>query len=857
MHRYIRGSLELIYTLPWRFAEIYRRDVGKYPSFVPVFYGGVKMSVKCDNHFLFSDFCYYDLDANTITDISTNNHTRNIPISGEERIVLRKLIEDYPKSVHKETLCKLIGGTCGEERIRKVIDKLKKRHKCLKEWLPRASQGEYRLQNPNGSNGKEKGIGREQQSVECTLKSTGICVRPNFVKEARQDIFAALDESFDESHVVFLQGIGGIGKSEAAKHWALKKKKERLFDTVVFAQLNSESENSNVQSLIADDTIFVIAGSFRVRDEEESMDVYFQRKLAKIKQITDERTLIIIDNYDIDDPKLAELFTGPYRLLVTTRNKQEGYDFPLIPVTEIQGTEYLKDIFFKNLGDEREDINREDPYIEKLFELVSNHTLTIEIIAKALVNSSDTLETLYQKIGNPEQYTLMRNVDGLVVRNFSEKALTSYECIRRLFNLSRLEQDEDFEYKSQVLVFLAAMPTRGIELSLFKKWSDNRIIRSKNSLVRKSWLRQDTVTGVKLISMHPLIREIVWSELNPTLGKCSLLITKIIEDDLLQIDGLFHQPIQVKKTYTNIAYSLFVSFPQYDLEYFDVYFTLQSIFSNCSKSELSINIAHGLLRKLEEVNETSTWRYGQLKGRIATLHAFYHRRLNQYIMSLYCDAESVMSQTAINENQLFSLALLYRNKCSVLCNAWFWGNTLPDIDTIGEAKACIEKGTGIIAELRGKLLIDTTLDLYLSTLLVWKSRIEIIGNNLSDAEKLIVAADEEFLRLGYRNASDKATVFDVMATIHGIQRDYDCEIYCLCKAQEICLEYFGKYYRSAIERATKLARAYQNNNQPEEAIKILTDYQKVAEEMLGSDAALSVAIRNQLNQLILFSNKNI
>ena len=113
------------------------------------------MSVKYDNHFLFSDTCYYDLDANTVTDISNDGQRKNIPISGEERTVLRKLIEDYPKAVHKERLCTLIGGICGEERIRKVIDKLKKRHKCLKDWLPRASQGEYRLQDPNGSRKKK------------------------------------------------------------------------------------------------------------------------------------------------------------------------------------------------------------------------------------------------------------------------------------------------------------------------------------------------------------------------------------------------------------------------------------------------------------------------------------------------------------------------------------------------------------------------------------------------------------------------------------------------------------------------------------------------------------------------------
>ena len=806
------------------------------------------MSVKCDNHFLFSDTCYYDLDANTVTDISNDSQRKNIPISGEERTVLRKLIEAYPKAVHKERLCTLIGGTCGEERIRKVIDKLKKRHKCLKDWLPRASQGEYRLQNPNGSSGMKVALEQVGKNAECTLKNTGICVRPNFVKEARLDIFDSLDKAFDESHVVFLQGIGGIGKSEAAKHWALQKKKERLFDTVVFAQLNSENENSNVQSLIADDTVFVISGAFRSRDEEETTEAYFQRKLAKIKQITDERTLVIIDNYDIDDPKLAELFTGPYRLLVTTRNKQAGYDFPLIPVAEIQEAEHLKDIFFKNLGDERDDIEREDPYIEKLFALVSNHTLTIEIIAKALVNSSDTLETLYQKIGDPGQHTLMRNVDGLVVRNFSEKALTSYECIRRLFNLSRLEQDEDFEYKSQVLVFLAAMPTRGIELSLFKKWSDNQIIRAKNSLVQKSWLRQDTIKGVKLISMHPLIREIVWSELEPGLDQCTLLVEKFMNDKLLGqgFDALYHQAREVKELYETVALSLLASFPHLDNRHIDFYFKLQMLFHYSARADYALSLANTIKEVLESANETNSWKYGHCLLRIGLAYEALLRDDKNAIVYLK-KARDSLERAAVLDEEWFKLGMTYRALATTYCRiAWDKKETIP----MTEIQEPLTLGDQIVVRLAATDFSKMRLGIFQGTLDVWRSKFEVICGNLDRAEMLINRAEEAFVRYSYANAMDKPAIFDIRALIHSVRKAYAEEIECLIAASRIHVDGFGEYHRAGIERGIRLATAYQNNGQPEESIKVLNHYQKIAEEMLGDDAALSVTIRNQLNQLL-------
>ena len=106
-----------------------------------------------------------------------------------------------------------------------------------------------------------------------------------------------------------------------------------------------------------------------------------------------------------------------------------------------------------------------------------------------------------------------------------------------------------------------------------------------------------------------------------------------------------------------------------------------------------------------------------------------------------------------------------------------------------------------------------------------------------------------FCRLGYTNASDKATIFDVKATIHGIRAEYDHEIACLLSAQKIYQKNFAEHHRSTIECAFKLATAYRNNGELAEAVKVLTHYQKVAAEMLGSDAAWSIKIQNLLNQL--------
>lgn len=802
---------------------------------------------RIKNCFYFSSQSYFDLISNNIVDTNNGIPAKYTPLSGAECSVLKILINNYPHSVPKEQLCTAISAACNEAEVRRVIDRLRKHHPQLNIWIPRARQGEYRLLEPAAPARPKASRTNSVPHVSCILKNTGICVRPHFVHAAREDVFCQLDDAFLDNHVVFLHGIGGIGKSEIAKHWALQKKREGIFDTVVFAQLNTDTNSSNVLSLITNDTVFVIGGEFRCRDDEETIEAYFQRKLAKIKQITDERTLIIIDNYDIDDQMMALLFTGTYLLLVTTRNKPGGYDFPIISVPEIQEVHHLKQIFFNNLDGDREDIQTDDPYIEKLFSLVSNHTLAIEIIAKSLVNSTDTPESLYQKINIPAHHSLIQNVDGVVERNFLDEPQSAFDCIRLLFSLSRLENDSDYEYKSQVLAFMAAMPTRGIELSLFNKWSNNKIIRAKNSLVQKSWLRQDTVKGVTFVSMHPLIREVIWNGLEPTLKKCSSIIDRFTQDKNGDIEFLYHQPKSTKDQYESVALSLLSAFPIHNLSSFDFYIKIQSILCACANVEIAFRLSNKLKNILEQEKQSETWRYAFVIYRIGAVYSTQYLEREDGI-AFYLNAEKQMRSTSKTNDEKTVLAILYREMAVASLRNRYLNNDSNQISA-EIIEDWLNKGNTIASNLLNSGLSNRHLNLYFGLTCVWYSRLEVYRGNLDLAVKLIDTAESEFVRYGYINAMDRTAVEDTRAMIHAAKGEYDLEIKCLTDSSQIYIDGFGKYNRSSIERAIKLAIAYQNNGQPAEAIQILTHYQKIAREMLGDDAKLTVIIRNQLELL--------
>ena len=777
-------------------------------------------------YFNFSETCYFDMQTNRLIDMQNN---KILSITGQQRTVLRKLIEEYPRAVDATTLGD--EARCSDEsRLRKVIKLLRDRHELIKECLQN-NRGEYLLVKSRileTQNSQEQPLG---QSMPCSLQDMNILIKPHFVEEARKDTFDALDDAFQKSRIAFLVGCGGIGKSEACKHWAIKKKRGGIYDTVVFAQLNSEEENSNVLSLITDDSIFVLTEGFDCRYERESDVAYFTRKLNKIRRITNERTLIILDNYDQEDPHLEELLHGTYHLLVTTRNKPEDFAIPIIPVEEIQDIDHLKKIFFGYLGGVRSDIRKDDPYIEKLFGLVSNHTLAIEIIAKSLRFSDDTPKNLYQMMSSSEDHTLIRNVDGTINHR------TPFEIIQMLFSLSHLKKDKNYSCISQVLAFMAAMPTKGIEQELFDKWSIGEIRKARYILIQKSWLREDCVNGVRFISMHPLIREVVWHELRPTLDSFSAIVSKFVRDDSTYIDGLYHKPKETKDQYEGIALSMLAAFPVQDINHFDFYIKLLRILRICANSIASLNLAENLKKLLEASGQANTWRYGLINYQVGMVYASLLRQRDKGV-EFYEAAINIMEITSQTDEEKMWLAFLYRDIASTNCQDRYLFATQGS-DYINTIEMYLRKGEELVASLLVHGFTAKNLEIYRSTLNVWRSKIEISRGNYKLAAGMLDDAEREFERFGYANVVDKAAVADVRALICSKNGQYKEEIDYLMEANEAFSSGFSEYHYAAVERLLKLATAYKNNGQLINSMNVATRCKHILKDMMENNEELS------------------
>lgn len=330
-----------------------------------------------------------------------------------------------------------------------------------------------------------------------TLTERILWPRPLFV--GREEEVAQMAQCLQEHRLLFLQGMGGIGKSELAKAYA-KTYRDR-YDTIVFAGYCGSILEMVVSNAIP------IENLCRGSADTETVQEFFVRKLQVLKSISTERTLLIIDNFDVEeDPHLEDLVSGPYHLIFTTRYEFE--DYPTLRIGKIQDFEKVRQIFASCYGKTLSAGDQE--VVDRILKLVNCHTITVELLAKQMKAShrkpAQMLEIL-QATGTNTQ------LKEKIKHAASDAALTSFEYIRRMFRLSNLSEQE-----RHLLCCMCMVPYTGIDFSTFAQWCGLEDYDDLNALVAKSWLQLDEDTDV--LALHPVVCDVVKADLAPTVSDC-------------------------------------------------------------------------------------------------------------------------------------------------------------------------------------------------------------------------------------------------------------------------------------------------------------------------------------------------
>lgn len=382
---------------------------------------------------------------------------------------------------------------------------------------------------------------RQERTQQKLLSSPPIFPKTIYGRDALIDDVA---QRLKEKHVVFLYGIGGIGKTQIAKKYAEKYRSE--YDTIIYGTCNTSKEDlkeSVLTELLLSEEVFAFEPKMNrmiLSDGSlENDDEYAKRKLQKIKELSNERTLIIVDNFDVmNDKLLSEFINGRYHLLITTRCSYENMH-PTIKVKEIEDISDLKQVFFKNYRCDT--VTRDDTHLQELLELVNRHTYTIELIAKHMSNSGQS--TL-------EMIDLLKK-EGIIcldeeIRNDDYTTEVAFENLIKMFKIFSLDEED-----KKILRYMCLMPLDGVKKNDFKRWACLESLSKVYELIDRSWIIQNT-NG---IALHPIIRDVVQIQLPLTNDNIEFFIINFINDmnDVHNTLRKHHLTYRERKIHLDIA----------------------------------------------------------------------------------------------------------------------------------------------------------------------------------------------------------------------------------------------------------------------------------------------------------------
>lgn len=314
----------------------------------------------------------------------------------------------------------------------------------------------------------------------------------------REQELNMIHQQLQENSILFLTGIGGIGKSILAKQYAKQYKK--LYDTIVFL-----TYSESILKLICDDKDLSIVNFERYK--EEPMEEYCTRKLIKLKELCDERTLLIIDNLNISEFNKEEevlwkdLLKLGCKFLFTTR--MSNWSYPKLEIQQLNTSQEQLQLFghYCNIQNAEQ-----KGAAERIIDLVDAHTLMVELIAKQINTTFSTCVDMLQSLKE----------NGIGKQDLFEK-------VRMLFNIANLSEEELY-----ILSNMALLPTKGISARKFFTWCELENLAGIHSLLDKGWIKREA----DILKIHPVISAIALEILKERETNCDTFLCNIICEDV-------------------------------------------------------------------------------------------------------------------------------------------------------------------------------------------------------------------------------------------------------------------------------------------------------------------------------------
>ena len=336
----------------------------------------------------------------------------------------------------------------------------------------------------------------------------------NFI--GRQEELYKIESAFkNDIKTVFLHGFGGIGKSELAKKYAQIHKTD--YDAILF--------------LSYEDSLEELVNDIDIQNYNENSGDNHNKVLKRV--LSKQKILLIIDNFDIEideDAYLDRFLRLNADIIFTTRTDFSELSIgnsKQINIENLKSKELIS-LFEKESGITFDESDRS--IVDSVLKRYNYYTLIVPILAKQLVASGWSLDTLNEKtkqglkaFESTEKIVIQK--DGLPYRK------TGLDLMRATFRMVKLS-----DIQKQVLINLYFLRFVSINKEEYRKYlqkdNENRIkhIDAINELLYLGWLKKKHAwqsTADAEIDIHTIIVEMIEVELQPDITKSDMLVAYI------------------------------------------------------------------------------------------------------------------------------------------------------------------------------------------------------------------------------------------------------------------------------------------------------------------------------------------
>jgi len=320
-----------------------------------------------------------------------------------------------------------------------------------------------------------------------------------------------------DNNSLSINGIGGIGKTTLAKAFVQQNQNE--YEHIVWITAVPTLKDSMLSNIALINNLGMkeeISELITQKRENDAIDLLLNRISGILGN-----NLIILDNVSSEEEqllfKISEYLQNNWKLILTSRHKlnkffeyQLGFLLP----------EKSRELFLQNYNGE---CNPE--ILDELLKYIGYHTLTIELISKALkINKGLTLEEAFDLIKKHEFENKKLAVN--VFTNHSEKEAKIYTHLFSLIDFMYLSDNEIWLLKQ-----FCILPSTEIKMDFIaeitgsKNLAETEFYKNLNSLIKKGFLVE---MGDYVIS-HQIIKEVALAKFIPELNNVRNIFNYFLE----------------------------------------------------------------------------------------------------------------------------------------------------------------------------------------------------------------------------------------------------------------------------------------------------------------------------------------